>query len=155
MQYWLVPISMWYMDIITSSVLHSTGSEDMNLKSGLFKQNWTQSMALYLLLICPSFFLFLQALFPSLLSFSPLLCLLPSEGLAQILGRLHQCALPTKSSEGTHGQGEEFANCRLRPERGGQKEKRTKKCHFPPITYRCQHSKNKNKNHGGNMETAH
>lgn len=40
---------------INNSELYSTGSEDMNLKFGLFKQNWTQSMAVHLLL----FFLFL------------------------------------------------------------------------------------------------
>lgn len=41
---------------VTFSVLHTTASEEMDLKSGWFKQNWTKSMVLYLLLIClPSF----------------------------------------------------------------------------------------------------
>lgn len=61
---------------VTSSVLHITGSEEMNLKSGWFKQNCTRSMALHLLWYVCLFFLFLQELFPSLLSFlSPFMSL--------------------------------------------------------------------------------
>lgn len=58
-------ICVIYGYYVTSSVLHITGSEEMNLKSGWFKQNWTKSMALYLLLIClPLFFCSYRNFFP-------------------------------------------------------------------------------------------
>lgn len=133
---------------IISSVLHSTGLEDTNLKSGLFKQDWTQSLSLYLFPIYLPFFSIPTSTFSLFvkLPFS-FHASRPLKDLPQYLAGYTQ--VHVQSSEGAPRQGEESATRRLRSEKGGQKEKQTKKWGFSPVTHCCQHSKNKNKIHGG------
>lgn len=121
---------------IISSVLHSTGLEDTNLKSGLFKQDWTQSLSLYLFPIYLPFFSIPTSTFSLFvkLPFS-FHASRPLKDLPQYLAGYTQ--VHVQSSEGAPRQGEESATRRLRSEKGGQKEKQTKKWGFSPVTHCC------------------